>query len=174
MDGLHLNRVRAGFARASGALFCVTLIAGCRQYPPPPPAVSFDGLPVSGSLADARRAGFTRCIGDTVTMRCRRDGVMIVGQGPYNAAVDLSGDDGRGGFSQLTLWQDRDQYGVYAAVEALERDGWHSCYTGTGNWGDQAIYTRPGARVRFSMDLTYWSKRRLRVIPQWNTRERRC
>lgn len=136
----------------------------------------FDGLPVSGSLATARNAGFTYCIGFTVDMRCRKQVVTIAGHGPYRAAVDLDGSDGGGGFDQLTLWHDLDQTAVFAVGDALERRGWRSCYRNTsqGDWGDQKIYKRQGAFVRFSMDLSYWGKRRLRVIPEWNRRVPSC
>ncbi len=56
----------------------------------------------------------------------------------------------------------------------MERHGWRVCFTGEGSRGDQAIYTRANAPVRISMDLSYWGKRRLRVIPEWNNRDPRC
>jgi hypothetical protein len=151
------------------------LLAGCGGADrPPPPPLRFDGLPVSGSLADARKAGFDRCIADTIDMRCRRDKVMLLGQGPYSAALDLVGSDGGGGFDQLILWHDWDQNAVLAIAAALERQGWRSCYTGEGNRGDQAIYTRDHAPVRISMDISYWGKRRLRVIPEKRDRATPC
>lgn len=151
------------------------LLSGCGPHLKPPPSVSFAGLPVSGSLADARRAGFTNCVQpDWNSMRCRRHYVMLEGAGPYEAAVDLAGGDGSGGFDQLVLWHDDDQYAVYKITDVLDHQGWHSCSTGTEDRGDQMIYTRPGERVRISMDLSYWGKRRLRVIPDWNKQERRC
>lgn len=149
--------------------------AGCRDSnEPPPPPLMFEGLVVSGSLADALANGFTNCIRFTTEMRCRRSGVMFRGFGPFNAAVDLKGYDGGGGFDQLTLWHDLDQNAAIAIVYALERQGWRSCFTGDEMRGDQGIYTHPSAGVRISMDLSYWGKRRLRIIPQWNNRERRC
>jgi hypothetical protein len=134
----------------------------------------FEGLPVSGSLEDALKADFTRCRRSWTEMRCRRSGVMLLGHGPFSAAVDLDGRDGGGGFDQLILWHDRDQGAAIAIGTLLERQGWRSCYTGEGRKGDQAIYSHPKARVRFSMDLSYWGKRRLRLLPEWNNRERRC
>ena len=107
-------------------------------------------------------------------MRCRRGGVMFLGYGPFNAALDLNGSNGGGGFNQLTLWHDRDQNAAIPVGTALERQGWRSCFTGEGNKGDQAIYAHPRAPVRISMDLSYWGKRRLRVIPRWNNRETGC
>lgn len=74
----------------------------------------------------------------------------------------------------MTLWHDRDQYAVYAITDALEQRGWRSCNTGTGDRGDQIIYTHPGVRVRVSMDLSYWGKRRLRILPDFNRKERGC
>ena len=153
----------------------LALLAGCGgpdRSPPPP--LSFDGLPVSGSLSYALKSGFTRCLEDTTEMRCRRDGVLFLGFGPFNAALDLNGSNGGGGFDQLTLWHDRDQNAFLPIVAGLERQGWRSCFTGEEDRGDQAIYTHARARARISMDLSYWGKRRLRVIPEWNNREPRC
>ena len=99
---------------------------------------------------------------------------MFLGFGPFNAALDLNGSNGGGGFDQLILWHDRDQNAAIPVGNALERQGWRSCFTGEGFKGDQAIYTHERVRVRISMDLSYWGKRRLRVIPNWNKREHRC
>lgn len=135
----------------------------------------FGGLPVSGKLSDAQRAGFNSCVNtDAIRMRCRRHAVMLAKSGPYEAAVDLVGSDGRGGFDQVTLWHDRDNYAVYQITDALEQAGWVYCQTGEGRRGDQIIYTRKGSPVRISMDLSYWGKRRLRIIPEWNQQEPRC
>ena len=136
--------------------------------------MSFAGLPVSGSLEDARKAGFTRCRKDTREMRCRRDKVMFLGFGPFSAALDLNGRSGQGGFDQLIMWHDRDQDAAIAVGAALERHGWRACFTGEGARGDQGIYTRGGVPVRIAMDLSYWGKRRLRVIPEWNARKPLC
>lgn len=154
-------------------LALLLFLAACGPHRPPPPKQTFDGLPVSGSLADALNAGFTRCIEETITMRCRRGGVMIVGQGPYEAAVDLVGSDGSGGFDQLILWHDRDQAAAIAVGKALARQNWRSCFTGE-RWGDQDIYTRAASPVRISIDISYWGKRRIRVIPEWNQAKPRC
>lgn len=154
----------------------LSLFAGCsRPDDPPPPMLLFEGLPVSGSLEDALRAGFTSCLEvGTREMRCRRTGVMFKGLGPFSAAVSLSGKKGASGFDHLTLWHDQDQNALLAVVSGLERGGWRSCFTGEDNRGDQGIYTHPTSPVRLSLDLSYAGKRRLRVIPQWNVRERRC
>jgi hypothetical protein len=152
---------------ACGSLLVLLFLGGCTRHPPPPPHQSFGGLPVSGSLADALRGGFTRCIEDTITMRCRRQRVMLEGQGPYEAAVDLVGSDGSGGFNQLTLWHSRDQSAVLAVGRALERQGWSYCLTGNDTRGDYQIYRRRGSPVRIAIDISYWGKRRLRVIPEW-------
>ena len=151
------------------------LLAACTPHRAPPPRVSFEGLPVSGTLADAHRAGFTDCVQpDWDSLRCRRHGAMLKGAGPYEAAVDLVGGDGGGGFDELILWHDRDQYAVYGITDVLEKQGWRNCSTGAGDRGDQIIYTHAGMPVRISMDLSYWGKRRLRVIPGWNRKERQC
>jgi hypothetical protein len=150
------------------------LPAGCGPHRPPPPSVMFEGLPVSGSMADAQRAGFTDCAQtDAISLRCRRHKVMLAGAGPYEAALDLVGGDGSGGFDQLILWDDRDQDAVYRIADALRKRGWQHCNTATDDRGDQIIYTRKGERVRVSMDLSYWNRRRLRVLPAWS-KERRC
>ncbi len=150
------------------------LLAGCGPHRPPPPSMMFAGLPVSGSMADARRAGFTDCAQtDAISLRCRRHKVILAGAGPYEAALDLVGGDGSGGFDQLILWHDGDQDALYKVTDALEKRGWQHCNTATDNHGDQIIYTRKGERVRISMDLSYWNRRRLRVLPEWN-KERRC
>jgi hypothetical protein len=153
-----------------GVVCGTILLAHDWQQSPPPPSLAFDGLPISGSLKDATRMGFTDCYqSDATRMRCRRHGVIIEGHGPFEAAVDLVGSDGSGGFDQLILWHDRDQYAVYAVADLFEHQGWHSCNTGNQNWGDQIIYKRKGARFRVSMDLSYYAKRRLRLIPTWKT-----
>ena len=154
------------------------LLASCQRYGPPPAGMTFEGLPVSGSLALARQLDFDRCIAFPATMRCRQQGVMIGGEGPYNAAVDLRGGRGQGGFDHLILWHDTDQMAVYEVAELLERQGWRSCYKPLPppkqSWGDQQILTHSNARVRVSMDLSYYAKRRLRIIPEWNPRKPVC
>lgn len=158
-------RCRKSFA---GILLTAVSCAGCRPGPPPPPASFFSGLPVSGSHDTALRAGFRHCVNlDAIDMRCRRHGVTLLGQGPYEAAVDMSGYNASSGFRQLTLWHDDDQYAIYKVIISLARRGWKYCYTGDDQWGDQAIFTRKGESVWISIDISYWGKRRLRVIPQW-------
>jgi len=140
---------------------------------PPPPTIAFMGLPVSGTLQDAMRRGFADCSAtDAVHMRCRRHNLYIESLGPYEAAVDLVGSSGEGGFDQLIIWHVRDNAAVFKIGDALRRAGWNRCYTSIGNWGDQAIYTRPGSPVRLSMDLSYWANRRLRIIPASSNQER--
>ncbi|MGL4313198.1 MAG: hypothetical protein ACRCSO_04350 [Sphingomonas sp.] len=157
------------------ALAMLLLCGGCSAQRSPPPATRFADLPVSGSLNDAKRAGFGDCFNFTaIDMRCRRHGVMLLGKGPFEAAVDLIGSDGSGGFDALVLWDDRDQEGVYPVTDALERQGWLQCMTAIDERGDQLIYTRPGSPVWIAMDLSYWGKRRLRILPEWNHHERRC
>lgn len=151
------------------ALVATLLVAGCSAEPPapPPPSLGYAGLPVRGSLADAKRAGFGQCIRmDGGHLRCRRSGVLLLGEGPYEAALDLTGGDGASGFRQITLWHDRDQSAVLKVGEALKKQGWAFSYTGEGGRGDQMILTRPGAPVHFSIDLSYWGKRRVRILPE--------
>lgn len=147
-------------------LFSVAvLLTGCEQQRPPPPSLTFAGLPVSGGFPDAQRAGFTACFADNADMRCRRNGVMFERWGPFNAAVDLDGGDGSGGFDYLTLWHDTDQDALIDITDGLRNEGWAECFTANGRWGGQAIYTHRGSPVFLSLDISYWSKRRLRVFP---------
>ena len=88
--------------RSCAALLPLVLLVGCEPARTPPPTLRFEGLPVRGSLADAHRAGFTYCIRDTRSLRCRKKEVMLLGQGPYAAALDLLYSDGSGGFDALT------------------------------------------------------------------------
>ena len=168
--------VRVGEAIGAAIVLApIVATAGCGPVRHPPPTVVFAGLPVSGSLRDARAAGFADCVDlDAVDIRCRRHGVTVDGAGPYEAAVDLHGSRGEGGFDELTLWDDRDNDAVFRLASALERAGWVKCLTGNGRAGDQAIYTRAGSPVRASMDISYWGKRRIRLIPDGDRRERRC
>lgn len=151
------------------------LLVRCEPaFPPPPPARSFAGLPISGSRADAERAGFGRCLASNVSLRCRRSDVRLLGQGPYEAAVDMPGSTGRAGFDHVTLWVRDDQNAVLAVGRALKARGWQVCYSGTGSRGDQAIHTRPGAAALVSIDLSYWAKRRLRVFPVESPNKPKC
>ena len=157
--------------RSCGVLWVAlaAALAGCSAEPPapPPPSLAYAGLPVSGSLTDAKRAGFDNCIEmDGGHLRCRRSGVMLLGEGPYEAALDLTGGDGSGGFRQITLWHDRDQSAVLKVSEALKKQGWSFSYTGEGARGDQMILVRKGEPVHFSIDLSYWGKRRVRILPE--------
>jgi hypothetical protein len=170
-----LRRTRSMAAKSLAV--ALVMLTGCGSEPhrTPPVHTAFEALPVSGSLADAQRAGFDKCLEPGVrSMRCLRHAVMFQGAGPFEAAVDLVGRDGGGGFDELTLWHDTDQYALFAITRALETQGWKSCSTGTDEKGDQMIYTRKGVDVRISMDISYYGKRRLRIIPEWNKTERRC
>jgi hypothetical protein len=149
-------------------LLTTLLCLGCSPNGPPPPPLSFDGLPVSGSLEAAHRAGFRNCFNtDAIHVRCRRGGVMLLGHGPFEAAMDLLGSYGQAGFDHLTIWHDDDQRALYPILQSLHRAGWRSCHTGTDRAGDQVIFTRPGAAVRFSIDVSYYGERRLRVFAGW-------
>jgi len=148
---------------------CLMLLAlaSCGEESRPPPASRLYGdLPVSGTLADARRAGFTACIADDADVRCRREGVFFERKGPFSAAVDLEGGDGAGGFDRLTLWHQTDQSALIAIVDKLRSEGWSECLTPMGaRWADQAVYQRKGAPIFISLDLSYWSIRKLTVHP---------
>ncbi len=150
-----------------GLVLLLVLLAGCEPRQTAPHQFQFEGLPIQGSLADAQRAGFTDCTTIVRYVRCRRDGVTVMGKGPYSAAVDVLYDDGSGGFYELTLWNGGDQMAVGEVSDLLARQGWQLCRTGPNeNTGDQEIYTKAGAPVRFSIDLSYWGKRRLRILPE--------
>ncbi len=150
--------------RLGYAVLVLGLFAGCGPAPPPPPNRAFAGLPVTGTRAFAEHLGFTPCFDTSDALRCRKQEVMLFGTGPYRGAVDLR--DGESGFHQLTLWHDRDQSALFAVSDRLEEAGWQVCRTGQEDRGDQAIWTRPGARIRLSMDISYWGKRRLRLVPE--------
>ena len=152
--------------RAAG-LLPLLLLAGCEPRHVPEPLLRFEGLPVRGSIADAKREGFPWCVTQTRTLRCRREGVMVMGQGPYTAAADLYHKDGSGGFDKLTLWHPYDQRAVSEVGKVLKAQGWQLCRTGPNErHGDQEIYRKAGAPVRFSIDLSYYGKRRIRLIPE--------
>jgi hypothetical protein len=132
----------------------------------PPASMKYGDLPVSGNLADARRAGFTACISDDADVRCRREGVFFEQRGPFSAAVDLEGDDGAGGFDRLTLWHQTDQSALIAITDKLRSEGWTECLTPKGSrWADQAVYHQKGSPIFISLDLSYWSVRKLTVYP---------
>ena len=154
--------------RAKASIVLALLCASCTPNRPPPPTLLFAGLPVSGNLDDALRERFDRCFNmDAINVRCRRHGVMLYGHGPFEAAVDLRGSVGQSGFDHLTLWHDNDQDALYAVLVSLHRLGWRSCHTGTDRAGDQAIFTLRGAPVRFSIDISHFGDRRLRLFPSW-------
>lgn len=154
----------------NGSAMWLLLLAGCGgAEAPPPPTLLVEELPVSGSREVAANAGFTRCVTFTTDLRCRKDGVRVVGEGPFSAAVDVAGRDGEGGFDHLVVWHDSDQTAVFAIGYALDARGWRSCLVPTpgGGSGDQKVWTRDGAPVRYAMDISFWGKRRMRVIPEW-------
>ncbi len=151
----------------SALMMAFASLSSCESAPvaPPPPNIAFDGLPVTGTRAFAEGLGFSPCADTGSALRCRRVGVMLLGTGPYEGAVDVARRQ-EAGFRQLTLWHDTDQSAIFKATEALGTQGWQRCRTGSEDRGDQEIWTKPGAPVRFSMDLSYWGKRRLRVLPE--------
>ena len=161
--------------RCPAPLSLILLCTACGSGDPPPPRLTYAGLPVSGTLADAQGAGFDDCFNiDWNHMRCRRHGVMLAGQGPYEAAVDLDGRKGERGFEQLTIWHDRDNSALFAVTERLKQMGWKYCYTGSGRKGDQLVLARKDVAVKLSMDLSYWGKRRLRILPKGGGTGKSC
>lgn len=148
-----------------GPLLVLTLLASCGEKRQPPATFLFENLPVSGSLADARRAGFTDCLSHNVEMRCRKEGVVFRRNGPFSAAVDLRGGNGAGGFDRLTLWHPSDQGALVAITNALRNEGWSECLTPMGSgWEGQAIYQQKGSPIFIALDLTYWDRRTLKVF----------
>lgn len=162
---------------APGLLIVILILGlvawmGRERNQPPPPTQWFAGLPVSGNLSNALRAGFDDCPQmDAVNVRCRRHGVMIYGNGPYEAAVDLRGSRGQSGFDHLTVWNVRDQSALYKVLASLHDRGWTSCHTEFSIGGGQAIFTHRASPVFVSVDLNYYGKRRLRVFPIWHSAE---
>lgn len=153
----------------------IVLLAGCEARQTAPQRFTYQGLPVQGSLADAQHAGLTDCTTIVRYVRCRQDGVTFMGKGAYHAAVDVLYDDGSGGFYELTLWRDGDQIETYTVGTTLLDQGWQRCRTGPNeNTGDQEIFTKAGSPVRISIDLSYWGKRRLRIIPELHQSTGRC
>jgi hypothetical protein len=157
---------------AAGA--ALLALAGCDDIGPPPSELMYEGLPVQGNWQTAQRAGFTKCIEYGRGLRCRAQGGTLKGQGPFQAAVDLLGTDARGGFRELTLWHDTDQRAALSVGDLLEAQGWALCRTGQEDRGDQEIYTKAGSPVRISIDISYFSKRRLRVLPELGQPTGRC
>lgn len=146
----------------------LTLLTACDREPdaPPPANLSFEGLPITGNLDFARSAGFTRCMELGRYLRCRREGVSFGGGGPYHAAVDAVGREGASGFNEVSLWSETDQSALSRVGNQLVAQGWNQCRTGTEDRGDQRILTKAGSPVRVSIDITYWGKRRLRILPE--------
>jgi hypothetical protein len=150
-----------------GTMLPIALIcAGCAPDAPPPPSLYFAGVPVSGNLDVKRRERFDTCFNDTArSLSCRRHGIMLFGQGPYEATIDLRGGTGQSGFSYITLWHNDDQRAVFNVLPELVQRGWHYCYTGNERAGDQAIFTRTGEPVYISVDISYYGNRRIRIFP---------
>ena len=159
--------------RIAGVVLILGPLAACAPAPPPPRNLAFEGLPVTGSRAFAERLGFTPCFDTSNALRCRKDGVTIFGTGPFRGAVDLAWK-GESGFAQLTLWHDTNQAALFPISDALKARGWTLCRTGQEDRGDQEIWTKPGSPVRFSMDLSYWGKRRMRLLPEQGQPTGRC
>ena len=154
--------------RRAMAMLAMALLTGCNREPdaPPPANLAFEGLPVTGDLDFARGDGFTRCMELGRYLRCRREGVMFGGGGPYHAAVDALGHEGASGFHEVSLWSETDQSAMSRIGNELAEQGWDQCRTGQEDRGDQRILTKPGSPVRVSIDITYWGKRRLRILPE--------
>lgn len=168
----RLSRAMACKPGRTGAVLSALAAAACTPDRPPPPDLVFAGLPVTGDLAGARRAGFDRCVNiDAVNLRCRRNGIMIFGKGPFQAALDLRGESGESGFRHVTIWSDDDQRALYQVPVALAGRGWKFCYTGTDRSGDQAVFTHPDEPFVIHMDISYYGKRRIRIFPSGGSPE---
>lgn len=172
--GKRVSRTRGQSAFLAPLLF-LALLASCGEEQQPPAAFLFNDLPVSGSLADARRAGFNACLSSNVGMRCRKEGVFLLRHGPFSAAVDLQGGDGTGGFAHLTLWHSSDQSALVAITNVLRDEGWSECLKPVGSgWEGRAIYQHKGSPIFIALDLTYWDRRTLKVFPAATTKIPRC
>lgn len=137
-------------------------LSGCGDPPAPPekalaPVAVFEGLPLSGNRATALAAGFGHCLEAIKGERCRKNGVMLKGAGPFSAAIDLdiAGENGAARFDRVTLWHDRDQGALLALKPVLENAGWQSCLT-----VDDERYWQPPSPLRIAIDTSYWGKRR--------------
>lgn len=139
-------------------------LGGCGENPAPEPAAKpsaiFEGLPLSGNLATALAAGFGNCLDGTKGLRCRKDGVMLMGVGPLSAAIelDVATKQGKPRFDRVTLWHARDQSAVLALSPLLTRAGWQSCLT-----PDAERFWHPPSPLRIAIDTNYWGSRRLIV-----------
>lgn len=149
------------------------ILSACGPAAPPPPDLAYEGLPVAGTRAFAERLGFTPCFDTSNALRCRKERVSFRDAGPFRAAVDLAGR-GDSGFRQVTLWHDTDQNAFLTVSETLRNGGWHICRTGREDRGDQAIWRKAGEPVRISIDLSYWGKRRLRLLPEQGQPTGKC
>jgi len=148
----------------SALVLALALLTACGEARQPPATSLFEGLPVSGSLADAQRAGFTACVSHNVEMRCRKEGVSFRRHGPFSAALDLQGGEGAGGFDHLTLWHPSDQSALVTITNELRGEGWSECLKPVGAaWEGQAIYQRQDSSIFIALDLTYWDRRSLKV-----------
>ena len=151
-------------APLSVLVLALALLTACGEERQPPATFLFEGLPVSGSLADAQRAGFTACVSHNVEMRCRKEGVSFRRHGPFSASLDLLGGEGAGGFDHLILWHPSDQSALVTITNELRSEGWSECLTPVGAaWEGQAIYQRQGSPIFIALDLTYWDRRTLKV-----------
>lgn len=137
-------------------------LGGCNEQPAPEPPAEpsavFEALPLSGNLATALAAGFGNCLEGTKGLRCRKDGVMLMGVGPLSAAIDLdvAAKAGEPRFDRVTLWHARDQSAVLALSPLLAKAGWRSCLT-----PDAERFWNPPSPLRIAIDTNYWGSRRL-------------
>lgn len=148
----------------SAILWALAALAssGCSGPPAPEkaekPVAIFEGLPLSGNLVTAPAAGFGNCIDGTKGLRCRKEGVRILGAGPFVAAVDFDAPpkNGSARFDHVTLWHPTDQSAAVELGAALSKAGWKSCLT-----ADAERYWRPPSPLRIAIDTNYWGSRRI-------------
>jgi len=145
------------------ALSALLLLASCDRPPAQPttplrilPTVIFEGMPLAGTDAIARKAGFTDCGEGVYGTRCKRP-VTLMGVGPVVGAVDLimppAGGPAR--FDHVTLYHEHDQSALVPLGDVLKQSGWQSCLG-----PDAETYGRAGSKVRIAIDTNYWGKRR--------------
>lgn len=146
---------------------CGDRLSDAAKESPVAPSAVFEGLPLSGNMATAVAAGFGNCIEDTKAIRCRKNGMSLLGVGPLSAAVDLTGTPAR--FDHVTLWHSTDQGLVLDIKPMLERAGWQSCLT-----PDAERLWKPPSPLRIAIDTNYWGSRRFIISAPSPADDRYC
>lgn len=154
--------------RRMGLLVAAVLTANCsgssssssEREGPLSPTATFAGIPLNGNVATAQKAGFLDCLDSTVGLRCRRNGIRLLGSAPLSAGVDFNvGDsDHKLRFDHVTFWHERDQGAILELRPLLYKAGWRSCLVSGAE-----LYWRPASSVQIAIDTSFWSTRRMIV-----------